>query len=277
MASTPSALSLTPPGARPLKILCLHGYCQNAQVFRRKTGALRKSIERSVSAVRRSLPPSTNGGATGVSREESFPLAELHYIDALHVLPDADPAPSPAYSTTPETSVTATTALDRTRRSWWRAEQSAEHGGFTYTGWDASLAMLRTELRTGAYDGVLGFSQGAIAASLLAADTDIQFVVLVCGARSRAANHAHVYDGQSPLSTPSLHVWRTGDKMVSPALSRRLCDAFDPRSRIAHVVDGGHAVPMDKASRNVVCSFLLDMFDQRQSSDDGSTRKRALL
>jgi hypothetical protein len=30
---------------KPVKILCLHGYMQNAQILRRKTGALRKKLQ----------------------------------------------------------------------------------------------------------------------------------------------------------------------------------------------------------------------------------------
>ena len=34
-----------PLDKRKLKILCLHGYCQNAKFFRERTGSIRKNLK----------------------------------------------------------------------------------------------------------------------------------------------------------------------------------------------------------------------------------------
>lgn len=169
---------------RPLKIVCLHGYCQNAQLFRRKSGALRKSLERSVASVRRAVysecAESTAGYTGPTSDDEAFPLAQLEYLDAPFVFEDRLTPPggnttseSEKYisvyrpvrvavstggsgSTTRDTDRSSSGAhseatytdpdappLDRTRRSWWQAEDS----GLTYNGWEQTLQDLRSAFR----------------------------------------------------------------------------------------------------------------------------------
>lgn len=122
------------------------------------------------------------------------------------------------------------------------------------------------------YDGVIGFSQGAIVASLLCALKEnpeisdkapefrsLRFALLFSGAPSRATIHKPLYT--RPLCTPSLHVWGSRDEMVPPHLSEQLLKCFMEEKRHAHTHDGGHYVPSDRQSRLVVSKFVLDVFD----------------
>lgn len=166
----------------PLKIVCLHGYCQNAQIFRRKSGAMRKSLERSVSAVRRSVCSESASQCPTSSKlqEDSIPLAEFEYLDAPFVLEDRLIPPdnakgtesdkyisvyrpvkvassnrstqrvgpssefnSGAKSQTHSNADSDLRPLDRTRRSWWQAESN----GLLYEGWEETLRDLRTAFR----------------------------------------------------------------------------------------------------------------------------------
>lgn len=142
----PSQMSV----ARPLRIACLHGFRQNAHRLRQKTGALRKTLERS---------PQTSSSAL------THPLVELIYLDAPFVMQTfprtADLSNSDATSqrnteeTTLERAVFSpkvsasdnardeadppvdNNVADLTHRSWWSAE------GRKYSGWEQSFDYLR--------------------------------------------------------------------------------------------------------------------------------------
>lgn len=163
---------------RPLKIACLHGYCQNSQVFRRKSGGIRKSLERNVAAVRRSTysESTSQSPTTSAFQEDSLHLAEFEYLDAPFVLEDrlmpldnTKRTESDKYisvyrpirvtklnrplrvggslesssETKPKADSNADPdlpPLDRTRRSWWKAESDEA----LCEGWEETLRDLRT-------------------------------------------------------------------------------------------------------------------------------------
>lgn len=155
-----------PSAPSPLRIACLHGYCQNSVTFRRKTGSLRKALQRPVSQVRASLTPPHE--TTSVLVDETLPLAQLIYLDAPfvleelaissdssevnHDLPPFSPKrfnpvlqPIPIVIQ-PATVKTAAPSASRPvqRRSWWA---SVEDDGRRYVGWSDSLAYLRDAFR----------------------------------------------------------------------------------------------------------------------------------
>lgn len=119
----------------PLRILCLHGFMQNAVILRRKTGALRKAL----------------------SRGDTNTLAHFYYLDAPFILNKTTPPSdqnsepstkrdafeitySPGRLISPEHSI-ALDARDRPQivnRAWWHAQEP----GYIYDGWDQSLNLL---------------------------------------------------------------------------------------------------------------------------------------
>lgn len=132
------------------------------------------------------------------------------------------------------------------------------------------------------FDGVLGFSQGAVAASLVCslrsadahnAFSSLRFAILISGfpARARALRPAEG-DGEGALTLPSLHMWGTSDELVAPAASQRLCARFGSATRAQHVHSKGHMVPSDGASRGAVCDFALSMVRGRAAEGDGDGR-----
>ncbi len=121
-----------------LQVLCLHGSHQDAEVFRQRLEPLRRKLSG---------------------------LANLHFPDAPHELPLQD-------------------GQSVAMRTWWRhphldAQQHQEQQGQQpqpqYDGrmlpdWQASLAALQAAWeKHGGFDVILGFSNGAAAAFLLAA------------------------------------------------------------------------------------------------------------
>lgn len=154
MASSSNlAITTTTSVKRPLKILCLHGYCQNSQLFRRKSGSIRKTLERSVNAVRRSNELHQQYDDDD---DEAFPLARFEYIEAPFILQDKlnsgnnstiknesdkyNSVCSPSTSISVASSSKDKVTIDRTKRSWWQAED----GGGVYHGWELSLRHICT-------------------------------------------------------------------------------------------------------------------------------------
>lgn len=137
---------------RPLRIACLHGYLQNAELFRLKTGGLRKHLERSKRAVRASV----SSGASRSSDADNGILVEFIYLEAPFVLEERASTGSGQPKTESEKYKTvyspvrfsksgsskakssSNDAIDRTKRSWWEAEQD----GQVYKGWERSIEYL---------------------------------------------------------------------------------------------------------------------------------------
>ncbi|KAI3618743.1 ovarian cancer-associated 2 protein-like protein [Moniliophthora roreri] len=114
------------------KILVLHGYAQNANIFSKKLGAIRKQCKD----------------------------VEMIFLDAPHVLTAAD-----LFGDTPEALDSASDPT-LTPRGWWKFADSTKT---TYVGLEATLDFIRDTLKSMRFDGILGFSQGAGLATLITA------------------------------------------------------------------------------------------------------------
>lgn len=143
-------------------------------------------------------------------------------------------------------------------RCWWDASDD----GRSYRGWQESVTALRgiAEQHAGSEPlGVLGFSQGAIAAAALAglAAHDrfprIDYVVLVAGRAPRSDDLRDLFD--PPLALPSLHVWGEKDPFAMGA-SARLLELFDARQRDTAIWAGPHIVPTRGAPSDAIVSFI---------------------
>ena len=118
-----------PPPQPKLKILALHGYAQNGQFFRERTGAVRKQLKS---------------------------VAEFTFIDAPHAATGA------FLGQIDEATRGAPLGWYNTRDGNRPAISGA------YEGLVESLELVSATCRTqGPFDGVLGFSQGATLAALL--------------------------------------------------------------------------------------------------------------
>jgi len=124
----------------PPKVLMLHGYGQNVNIFSKRVAALRKSFGKDI---------------------------ELVFVDAPHVL---EPVDLTGHGThldafgAPEASVASEDPTLKPR-GWWLTDPTRTRTD----GLEESLAHLRDILRTQRFEGVFGFSQGAAMAALLAA------------------------------------------------------------------------------------------------------------
>ncbi|KAI4241845.1 MAG: hypothetical protein LQ352_007372, partial [Teloschistes flavicans] len=152
------------PGQRtstPLKILMLHGYTQSGPLFRAKTRALEKALTKA-------LP--------NYSLTLSYPTGPVHL----------SPSDIPGYDASSTSTTTANPQEQEQEQEpaygWWRrkdlpvpqnsSSSKAQEGGETetiYTHLPAGLSTIaQTIFDEGPFDGVIGFSQGACAAAMLA-------------------------------------------------------------------------------------------------------------
>lgn len=137
---------------------------------------------------------------------------------------------------------------------WWNANADAT----VYRGWDASLAALRAEAERHSSIGVLGFSQGAAVAAVLAALAragdfpPLRFVVLIAGFVPRSRDLAPLF--AEPIELPSLHVFGTKDPFAkhAPALAQR----FAPGARQVLAWEGHHTVPTSGPAGDDLVRFL---------------------
>ncbi|OWF53579.1 esterase OVCA2-like [Mizuhopecten yessoensis] len=223
-----------------LKILCLHGYRQNGQTFRERTGAFRKIIK---------------------SR------AELVFMTAPNRVP---PLPGQEVDTptdTPDKQVD--------QMGWWFSQEDDFYMAQDYTdcckGYKESLdTVTQVFQEQGPFDGVLAFSQGAAFLSLICAlrersptDTPYQFdfAILVAGFKSRQSMHQDLYT--SKVSLPSLHVFGDTDKVIQKEMSEELLPCYTDTVILQH--PGGHFIPASGPQKKVYTQFLDVMLEKRKT------------
>jgi predicted esterase len=142
---------------------------------------------------------------------------------------------------------------DKSLRQWWTS-RTGDH----CDGLDESLQMLKELWQSERFEGVMGFSQGARMAHLMAVFANVenafpclQYVILVSG-----------YDAPLPFSwkvdslldIPSLHVWGSSDKLIAPQQSQSVMQYY--RNPQHHEHQGGHHVPMRAANVEAYLNFI---------------------
>lgn len=209
-SAAPNPAPARRPGPR-LRILALHGFRQNGEVFRARIRKLRQALDDVAELVFVTSP-------TVYSPEREIRDAT---IAAFGEIPDYP-----------------------MQRVWWMASEDNS----VYRGSDDSIAFLEKVFREqGPFDGVLGFAQGGTLAALLAARLPhpaIKFAFAVCisayASRARA-DAAYVEPGR--IRVPALHVCGLADLLVTPDRSLKLYETFDPAVATLVKHPGGHFVP----------------------------------
>lgn len=118
-----------------IKVLCLHGYRQNGDVFKSKLGSFRKNVQK---------------------------YAEFVFVTAPHVAPPIN-----------DTDASSTSADDQPeQRSWWFNKDDGTFKGTNRSGpafgFEESVRLVeRVWSEQGPFQGLLGFSQGASFVGLL--------------------------------------------------------------------------------------------------------------
>jgi len=204
---------------KPVRLLCLHGYKQNGDVFRKKTGAFRKLLKKT---------------------------AEYHFITAPHLIPQTEggeenltgwwfSAEGRSYVAQDVTDFSAglDESLDLVARNL------KDHGPF-----DGILAFSQ------------GASLLSIICSLREKG-DERFQALCCaifvaGYRSRQTAHQELY--ADLVTIPTLHVIGDTDQVIPRAMSDDMLRNFQDPVVLRH--DGGHFVPSKSAQKSAYVDFL---------------------
>jgi len=174
-----------------------------------------------------------------------------------------------------------------TGRSWWcwqniDGSNDRPSGAAHYTGWEVSQRAIDEVLeREGPIDGMLGFSQGATAASLYIAHKllgkekhvdsrhgTIKFLVLVSGFIPRDDAQACIIREASPIMLNTLHVAGEQDELVPCTRSAELWNCFDPSKRSIFLHSGRHMVPTCTGKFKVELLNFMDSFDESVSDVD---------
>eukprot|EP00900_Chrysochromulina_parva_P021226 jgi/Chrpa1/3737/Chrysochromulina_OHIO_Genome00003109-RA len=139
-------------------------------------------------------------------------------------------------------------------RSWWtypRGERSFSASSFS--GDDVSIAAVEAELVKGGYDGILGFSQGAMLAAVVAArsalgqgppDSKLSLTVC-CGAalpKPFEPLFAALRESGGAPAIRSLHCLSAVDTMNPPELGKALATSFGTSASLLWH-DNGHTLP----------------------------------
>jgi predicted esterase len=192
--------------AIPNKLLFLHGYTQNAAVFRSRTGSLRSKA-----------------------------LKQLKYEV---VFADAPVFCSPTYATS--------TSPIEIQKGWYNPTEDdldvrpVDSKG--WMGWNESFTYLEQLLVETEFLGVVGFSQGAAVAGILLATypEKFRFGIFVSGFIPRDDEVNALYPS-GLLTVPSLHIFGNSDPFVSVSRAEELVTKFEKPTVLTHA--GGHIMP----------------------------------
>ncbi|KAJ1784804.1 Ovarian cancer-associated protein 2 [Coemansia sp. RSA 2399] len=230
------------------RVLCLHGYTQNAKKFRDRTGPFRRNMKRRMEMVYITAPVEATGFQSAGAVEEAA---------------GSDDGPSAAWWNRSEDP----------KRMWEEIKQSTQ-------------AVVQAMKEHGPIDGIVGFSQGAGMAAIIAAllhasqqqhcdtvyDSDVQVLIESVRPLGGALKFAFFFAGFYPdlpqfealiggtsgkISVPSLHMVGRGDVVVPMARGRELAArAFTAEAAVVMEHEGGHFVPCNAAWRAKYQEFL---------------------
>ena len=270
-----------------LKCVCFHGFSQNADAFRRRTGSIRTTkLKRKYEFVFLDAPHAVDGvfGEEDGLREEEERNANANAKAKNETVVDAK-----------------TTTNCSGHRSWWLAGENVESGATKATdaawvrpaksrkivGLEDSVELVReTFVKTeGEVRALVGFSQGATFIALLRRKLpelfeNVRKVVSIAGF-DPLDEEAYAIDddgkggkGVVKVESKSLHVHGANDALVTRDRCDRLRDLFfDAENANMFEHEGGHGVPTSKQFREAFETFLLQD-DGAETERDGEIGRR---
>lgn len=232
----------------------LHGYTQSGPLFRAKSRALEKHLQKT-------FPGSVLSFPTGPLRLRSSDV------------PGFDPSINSGHD-------------DLEAYGWWRRSNTADPP--EYFGIEDGLSEVARTLSTeGPFDGVAGFSQGAALAAMVSSLLEgqqrrdafqhlrcqssrsipfppsfhdiqhppLKFCILYSGFVAPGERYRAFYD--PPISTRSCHFIGSLDSVVEEGRCRALIDGFGGEAEAQLVIHpGGHFLPSSKNFLDVVVNFI---------------------
>ncbi|RUS33130.1 hypothetical protein BC938DRAFT_472954 [Jimgerdemannia flammicorona] len=244
------------PKTRPMKILALHGFRQNAHIIRRALRPLERQLEGHAAFTYLNAPHaytvgSTPDGVTGVEHP-TWKQAMNH------------------------------------QRQWY----SASDDGKVYGGMDVTMRYIDQAFKEERFDGIIGFSQGATLIGLLAAlqphnNISFRFGICISGFPSRADAHRDLTRPNTIQNTATLHIYGLQDEHLGTpvemeAKTRALAALFADGTGVTISHSGGHFTPakwpVDRMAKFVMAQAIVDSdFDiDRETEFQGLEAKLAV-
>ncbi|PBP24405.1 dihydrofolate reductase [Diplocarpon rosae] len=276
---------------RKLKILMLHGYTQSGPQFRSKTRALEKALSKAFPP-----PPRTPHKPLPGSLPQFPGGVQLIYPTGPIKLRPAD---IPGFDASALQSAASEGGKGEEPDAWaWWKKSDAPDG--LYEGLEEGLETVRQTIEeAGGVDGVIGFSQGAALAGLVASllepgrasafpsspaapsfqfpsswttliaalpQPQLKFAVSYSGFYAPHAAYAPFYEPK--IATRFLHVIGSLDSVVQEERSEGFVERCADREGVLH--PGGHFVPVGKDFAGVLVGFLRDVLSkqERKGSED---------
>ncbi len=158
---------------------------------------------------------------------------------------------------------------------WWHARFHRYDGQVVYEGWERTRqGLIEKFAKDGPFDGILGFSQGAILTGVLCGlnagpngktskDTPFRFgfAIMVGGFTARDDDLSKLFDRHELYTIPSLHVYGVRDGVVSPESSQALAEMFKRPTIITH--SGGHVIPSVAEAKKQWEGFFKTQYERR--------------
>lgn len=257
-----------------LRLLCLHGFRQNASSFKGRLGSLKKKLKH---------------------------LADFVFVDAPHKLPFVQQKRGEMGTATQlrhggrGRSSNGASCQSPTRKYAWLVSprdacanelEDAEgveepSGGYWSTskspfdasqyetqteGWNVSWEYLQKVFHDlGPFDGVLGFSQGAAVAAALCqlrqtsasnAGVHFKFAVLCSGYPPPLPLFENGMASKTGITCPSLHIYGDRDRQIHDHTSEQLSNSFQSGERTIVKHACGHIIPTQPANIEQYRQFL---------------------
>ncbi|KAL5700337.1 Rhodanese-like domain-containing protein 6 [Ranunculus cassubicifolius] len=232
------------PPSRKLRILCLHGFRQNASSFKGRTSSFAKKLKN---------------------------IAQLVFIDAPHELPFIyHPRPHDAPPLHENCNkkfawlVSSDYSSSNRKTNWEMADAPFDPLQYKQQidGYEVSLSYLKGIFsEMGPFDGVLGFSQGAAMTALLCAErerldgVELKFVILCSGFALNLGSRVEV----GSIDCPALHIFgdREGkDRQIGCQDSKELAALFDESCSVTITHESGHIIPTQPPYIDRIKAFL---------------------
>lgn len=209
------------------KVLCLHGYRQDAKAFKTKSGGFRKILKNH---------------------------CDFEFIDAPHLIPQGEQNPNDDKD-----------CLSWWFSGENPLYFSSKHVSNFVKGFDESIQRVNEAFETkGPFDGILGFSQGGSLLSLICLlkhfnefKHDFKFAIHVSAFQSLTSSHVALYDrlGDQKMNIPSLHIVGETDQVVDHIRSEELATKYYENPFIVRH-SGGHTVPSQTLYRFKYLEFI---------------------
>ncbi|XP_050293440.1 esterase AGAP003155 [Anthonomus grandis grandis] len=230
---TPESIS------QKLKILCLHGYRQNAEVFKEKTGSFRKMVHK------------------WVQFNYITALHKVILVDNIEALEDKECGQS----------------RDEEQYGWFFNRDDKTYRGIRQggpaIGFEESVQLIEEVFeKEGPFDGILGFSQGACFVGLLCdlqqrgltKNIKFNFAIMASGFKSQSWPHLKYYSDR--ITLPTMHIFGETDKVIPTEMSEALSLCFEDPVVVRH--PGGHYLPASAPQKHEYQKFFKVQILQKQ-------------